>query len=299
MTHKSVTHVTGNTTTVTFRARSFQLTLNEILEYEHIVDYLTKCKPFRYLISCKEKAPTTGKEHIHIYVNYDSPKTLTTKKTGSAHIEKCRGSPKQNIDYIKKGGDIIEEIGEVPKQGSSMTAGELRKITNIDEIEWKMYNTWQKLQKHDEEIDVDDWGKEVKVTYISGPSGSGKTTKAKELIKESPHGPKFSRVKFYNGFWDGVASNRKIAVYDDFRDSHMSASEFINFVDYNRHKMNVKGGSCSNDYVEIIITSVIPLEEIYYGVSGEPREQWMRRIKEIALEERPIFSNGQSLNPGG
>lgn len=72
----------------------------------------------------------------------------------------------------------------------------------------------------------------------------------------------------------------------------MSASEFINFVDYNRHKMNVKGGSCSNDYVEIIITSVIPLEEIYYGVSGEPREQWMRRIKEIALEERPIFQMG-------
>lgn len=42
-----------------------------------------------------------------------------------------------------------------------------------------MYNTWQKLQKHDEEIDVDDWGKEVKVTYISGPSGSGKLQKQK------------------------------------------------------------------------------------------------------------------------
>ena len=47
-----------------------------------------------------------------------------------------------------------------------------------------------------------------------------------------------------------------IALYDDFRDSHMKPSEFINFIDYNVHGLNIKNGEIQNNYKYIIITSV-------------------------------------------
>ena len=95
------------------KARRFQITLNEPNKYEQVKKLLGD---FRYLISCKEKAPETGHEHIHIYVCYSSSKRLS--KLMGAHIELCRGSNKQNIDYIRKNEDIIEEIGTPPVEGN-------------------------------------------------------------------------------------------------------------------------------------------------------------------------------------
>ena len=150
----------------------------------------------------------------------------------------------------------------------------------------RQYNTYRKIHENDE-IDVEDMIKEVVVYYISGPSGAGKTERAKQIIREhkEKYGSKVSIVKYESNFWHGVGSNRNIALYDDFRDSHMKPSEFINFIDYNKHYMNVKGGNCLNDYKLIIITSVQPLETIYSGVSGEPKKQWLRRITEIRIEK--------------
>ena len=63
----------------------------------------------------------------------------------------------------------------------------------------------------------------------------------------------------------------------------LTESEFINFIDYNRHRMNIKGSSCMNDYKLIIITSVQKLNEIYSNCNGEPRKQWERRVERIIL----------------
>ena len=97
-------------------------------------------------------------------------------------------------------------------------------------------------------------------------------------------------VKYENGFWLGVGS-AKIALYDDFRDSHLKASEFINFIDYNKHLLNIKGGSKMNDYNLIIITSVQPLHELYKNMSDEPKKQWIRRINNIELNDYNIVED--------
>lgn len=76
----------------------------------------------------------------------------------------------------------------------------------------------------------------------------------------------FEEVKYENGFWNGIGDGTGCCVYDDFRDSHMKASEFINFIDYNVHNLNIKGGNVKNNYNLIIITSVFPLNDIYLGV---------------------------------
>ena len=124
----------------------------------------------------------------------------------------------------------------------------------------------------------------VKVYYIQGPPGIGKTEKMKEIVRTNKkvYGTKINMIKFDNNFWLGVGS-AKIAVYDDFRDSHMKASEFINFIDYNKHYMNIKGGAKLNSYELIIITSIQKLKEIYKHMPEEGKNQWMRRVELVDM----------------
>lgn len=264
------------------RARAFQLTLNEVDKYSLLRDVLTSYKTLKYLISCKETAPTTGHEHIHIYVNFNTVRSLSVKKLYGAHVEVCKGTPKQNIAYIEKGGVILDEIGERPHQGT-LSVRELKEIENSEDLpDSRLYNIWRAVKHEPQQVDVDEWHKDVEVVYVTGPSGAGKSLKAKEILKE--HGVKlFDELKYENGFWMGVVKGAGAAVYDDFRPSHMSASEFINFIDYNVHNLNVKGGSMRNKYNLVIITSVIPPEDLYVNMTEEARAQWMRRMRVIDL----------------
>lgn len=288
---KSIAEESGNTTQTlehkAFRARAYQFTLNKVEKYEDLKNYIMGKKSFNYLISCNEIAPTTGKKHIHIYVHYKTTTQINIKKIQGAHIEICRGSPQQNIKYIEKDGDIIEEIGKRPNQGG-MTVGDLKEVEDEDTLPWQMRNTWKKIKEEEEnDLDIDDFEKEVKVYYIQGESGTGKTQKAKEIIRENKekYGTKFNRVKHINDFWLGIGKEAKIAVYDDFRDSHMKPSEFINFIDYNVQIFNIKGTTKNNRYELIIITSVQKIDEIYKNVGDEPRKQWMRRIEVIDMDQ--------------
>lgn len=271
----------GNT-----KAKRWQLTLNDCGRYEELIEYLIGLKSMKYLISCKEKAPTTGHEHIHIYICFSGSISLSVKKLCGAHIEACRGTHKANIDYIRKDGDILDEIGEEPRErGGSHTVKELKAINDPDELDYKEYNTWNKIhEKEAANIDIEELAKKVRVYYIQGPPGIGKTERMKSIVRElkSQYGSKINMLKYENGFWIGVGS-AKIAVYDDFRDSHMKASEFINFIDYNKHYMNIKGGTKLNDYELIIITSIQKLNEIYRNFPEEGRNQWTRRMELINM----------------
>lgn len=66
----------------------------------------------------------------------------------------------------------------------------------------------------------------------------------------------------------------------------MKPDEFIRFIDYRRHTMNIKGGQVVNDYEFIIITSIKPIDELYKNCKDEQREQWIRRLNIIDM--RPI-----------
>lgn len=273
------TEVTGNTNAVTseksknlnLKARAYLLTLNEISKYETLINEIKKLKSVDYFISSQETAPTTGHEHIHIYVHYTTPYKLNKKILATGvHVDVCRGSPKQNIAYVKKEGNIIEEFGNEPKQGSITTIGELKEIKKIDDVPVNMLNTWMKVQPT--KIKKSEWMKKVEVHYICGPSGIGKSTLAQELADDE-----FDEVKFVNGFWS-PCSGTGCCIYDDFRSSHMTASEFINFIDYRSHNLNVKGGTVRNNYTKIIITSIQTIDELYSNMPSEAKQQWIRRM---------------------
>jgi len=148
-----------------------------------------------------------------------------------------------------------------------------------------MVNTWFRL-KNNRPMKVREKRKSVKVYYIQGPSGVGKTNKAMDIAEEFEESwNTFTDwLKYKNGFYSGVTGEAKIAIYDDFRPSDMKAKEFVNFIDYNKHNMNVKGSGFINNYNLIIITSVIKLSTIYRNIEAdEPRKQWERRIEVIDM----------------
>lgn len=280
-------HAPGNTNLELKRkisTRHVQVTANNEQAFQASVNYLMESKMLDYIIACEEIAPTTGHKHYHIYAHFDNTRSLKLERFKGAHVEICRGSAVQNIQYIKKDGKIIFEEG-VPPSSASLTITELKNIHHAEDLpDWKQYKVWQSIQIQ-KELDIEDWHKDVKVYYIQGPSGIGKSLKAKQIILENKekYGTKFSLAKFENGFWSGVNSEGKVLIYDDFRDSHMPASEFINLIDYNRHQMNIKGGSVINNYELIICTSVIPIKQLYKNLPDEPKKQWLRRCDVISL----------------
>ncbi len=294
-------HASGNTipSACVFKARSFLFTLNEVDKYESLKTLLTSLKSMDYFLSAEEIAPTTGHKHMHIYVHFNNTYRLNQKiiKIG-AHIDICKGSPQQNINYVKKDGKVIDEIGEPPQQGG-LRVKDLKELDNPDELDWKVYHTWKKINEEKvNDIDIDEWKKDIEVYWIMGPSGIGKTERAKQIVRDNAekYGTKVNIVKYTNTFWQGVG-NAKIAIYDDFRDSHMHPSEFINFIDYNIHTINIKGGEKRNEYNLIIITSVQDPHFIYPGMKdNEPRYQWLRRMTIVDLTPPPTDKDQASID---
>lgn len=262
---------------LTKSSKAFLLTLNEYEKVAELLCYLRRLNP-GYLLAAKEEAPSTGHVHAHVYVQFPNARRLSIAKLLGAHVDKCYGSPQQNEAYVKKDGDIITEEGELKKKGGK-TIEDVKKMApeEREKLPIQLYNIVQKIEeKEGNDLLPEECFKEVEVFWYWGESGAGKTRHA---MKEMT-GTKFNMLKYENGFWHGVGE-AEVALYDDWRDTHMKPTELINFIDYYIHPMNVKGGSVKNKYKKIYITSIQSPEEIYKNMPEEYKKQWLRRIKEI------------------
>lgn len=277
------TSTTGNTRTRSaIKSRGYMVTF-----WNH--DY-PRALPnnVKYMCTC-EDSTKDGKFHGHAFIYFVNPVGMKSVKKlfgQDAHLEK----PHKNsecISYVlntEKRKHDFQEFGEKPMDnGCKRTIAELKAIENPDELDWRQFNTWKKLKDTPKKIKISEWHKDVEVVYIQGPSGAGKSNMVKDLIMNDNPEAEIEEIKFENGFYNGIVDGTGIAIYDDFRDSHMKASEFINMIDYNIHNMNIKGGSVRNQYNKIYITSVQRAEELYKNMSDEPRKQWMRRIHIVNL----------------
>lgn len=284
------------------RSRNFQITLNEVDKYDALKEYLTSLPKMNYFISCREFAPTTHHPHIHIYIQFTVPTMLKYNKLMGAHLERCKGTPAQNVVYVKKDGDVIDEIGEVRTNMETRfpTIASVKEMTKEEreDLPIQYYNIVQKINDIESNVmSVETFYKpQIKVYYIWGPSGIGKTKMVMNMIKERDV-DFFDEVKHVGEFWQGISGEATVALYDDFRDSHMKASEFINFIDYNVHNMNTKFGFQKNKYQLIFITSVQNPDTLYRNLQNsdpEPSTQWRRRLSVIHLDALEKFDTTKS-----
>ena len=252
-------------------SKSYQLTLNEVFFYDDVKEYLTNLKAFNYLISCQELAPTTGHKHIHIYCQFDKTIRLSKRKTYGAHIEKCRGTPQQNVAYIKKDGNILDEIGECRNWGGMhLTISELLTLPK-DDVPVQYYNTYVKAKS---EQRGERYYKPPTVEWHYGPTGSGKTRKAFEDGAEN--------VIFSNGFFSDWGDARIISI-EEMR-GQIPFDELLRLTDgyHNYYKVNIKGGAKYVDLDKIYITSPKRPEECYpHQRENDCIDQLLRRISVI------------------
>lgn len=263
--------------------RHTQFTLNEVQRFEALKETILSKNP-SYAIACEEEAPSTGHKHIHIYVQWAKQvRVKAASRWQNAHIERCFGSPEDNQAYIKKNGKIIWEHGQLKTNVTTRfpTIKEVKHMSKEarDNLPIQYYNVVQKInQEEDNVLKASEQYKQVTVIYYWGKSGVGKTKTALQYIKDYC-GDKYCEVKYVNKFWIGINSSVDVALYDDFRDSHMTPSEFINFIDYNVHNLNTKGGYVKNKFRHIFITSIQDPASIYSNKEEEYREQWLRRME--------------------
>lgn len=282
------------------RGKMFLLTLNQIEKYDELKKFLCQYSTLKYFISCKENAPTTGHEHIHIFLRFSQNKTLWAKKMFNVNIQKCDYLQK-SIDYIKKDGNIIDEMGEIRQQGGicGLTIKQLKQMDDeqLDELPPIYYNIVEKIKRERmNTINIDDiFMKNKEVIYIYGKSGSGKSLNAYKMIRDRGY-KTFENIKYQNGFWIGMNGKSECAVYDDFRDSDMKVNEFLHLIDYNKHSLNIKGGAVVCNYKLIIITSIISPWKIYKNKTDEEMKQWLRRMKIYMCDENGELNESIDFN---
>lgn len=273
------------------QAKNWQLTLNGAVmgHYEDIKEYLVEELKSNYFLSVMEEN-SSEELHMHIFVQYPRYVRLSYRKCCGAFVAKCKGTPEENYDYLTKiqrmyrVNVIVDEIGTMrtetrPHEGE-LTAMELKELP-LEEVKATEYNVWCNLQGRDSMCMTDIYKPDVEVWYFYGESGSGKSKAVFDKIVNELGNPKIDYVKFDGNFWQGVndVNMPEICVYDEFRDSHMKVSEFLHFIDYYCHILNVKYKTgVRNKYKKIFITSIQSPHEIYKNVADETRQQWLRRI---------------------
>lgn len=272
---------------MSFNARNYQLTINNIEKYEEIKEYVLGFEP-NYFYSCIEENKR-GSLHMHIYIQYTKCTRLSARKACGAHIEVCRGTPQQNRDYIDKikraynTNNIIDEMGAIRLGGIKSNLAISLMEKELGEVQINEFKTWKDIKPYKQYTAKDIYKPKTKVFYLYGESGIGKSRAVSIML-----GDEFvEQIKFANGYWIGVNPYlpAKNAWYDDFRDSEMPAKEFINLTDYNKQQMNPK--FCHgflNQYEKIYITSIQSPYEIYRNVP-EAKKQWIRRMIIIHMEE--------------
>lgn len=127
------------------KKRHFQLTLNcedsdniedcknKLLDkYNDLKEYLLSLQ-YNYFISCLE-VNKKGYYHIHIYIQFETPRSLSIKKCQGAHIEFCRGSAEENYEYILKDGDVLDEFGKMRNYRGGSTIRDVILSSETDEL---------------------------------------------------------------------------------------------------------------------------------------------------------------------
>lgn len=300
----------GNTTPSEKKicARNYQLTLNEIEHYASVKEYLTTLKTFQFLESCKEIAPTTGHEHIHIYVQFNKSIRLSIKKLHGAHIEVCRGSPQQNIKYIEKDGNILDKIGVARLSGipcirevENMTYDEIKELpAHLSRIAIEIKNKAENERDFEAMLESikNDELKAPEINYIIGLPGNGKTYGAYKQALSKYDVKEIGRISIHNNFFNIENERAKCFVIEEFRPSQLHPSNLLQFTDKYGYQAPIKGGFKYLRPETIYICSV--KNPIHLYEKDELNEQFTRRIthyyhaddkvlNEITIEDLSIY----------
>lgn len=289
----------------------YQLTINAPLEkgYDHkkIIDtFRNNFKTILYFCMADEKG---SHFHTHIFIVFSSRVRFSMVKRyfPEAHIEKCRGTVSDNVNYIKKSGKweldeekqekkiegTFEEYGNQPPdtKGKRSDMSELYQmvmdnmtnaeiiannqdyILQIDKLD--KVRTTILTEKYKETVRLD-----LEVVYISGATGTGKT---RGVFEKNGYSNVY-RVTDYQHPFDGY-NCQPVICFDEFRSS-LKLKDMLLYCDIYPLELPSRFTNKFACYNKIYIVSNWELERQYHEMQREDSESWeafLRRIHRVIV----------------
>lgn len=243
------------------QVRHIAWTWNNYQETENYVEVLKNAYLVlekTYMIYAKEVAPSTGTNHLQGYSQFKKRVYLSTlrKILPGVHFTICNGSSQDNINYIHKTGEWIEEGTPRTQERrikklkddwegliSKAISGRLEEIRQDDPKSYLVYyRTLKQLRQ--------DYLRPLALVrhcyWIYGKPGVGKSRAVHQMF---PH----AYWKNANKWWDGYKGEPTV-VLDDLGTHHLF--EYLKrWADRYPVTGEIKGSSLSLTYNRLIITS--------------------------------------------
>lgn len=292
------------------QSKKYLLTLNNSQEkgITHAVIIKTLEDNFKSLIyycMSDEVGGETKIFHTHVYLLFSSATRFSTVKNQfpTAHIDRSRGTSKENRDYVFKSGKWKDtaksetnlpethiEWGELPeeRQGTrtdlvNLYASIKEGKTNADILEENpqhliLLNHIDRTRKTVLEEKYRKVWRDVKTTYIFGETGLGKT----RCVMDHYGYPNVYRVTDYKHPFDSY-NQQPVLLFDEYS-GQLIIQNMLNYTDGYPLELPCRYSNKQACFERVFIISNLPLSKQYEEIqSGEPAvwEAFLRRINYI------------------
>lgn len=267
------------------------LTINNYTEEDITItrDFGKTCK---YAIIGKEVGEQ-GTPHLQVYLSLEKKLPFNAIKAifPTAHIERAKGSARQNRLYCSKENNF-EEFGTIPTPGTRSDLKEyfhmVQEGMSLEQIIVSSEGSALCHENHIRKlIELKNKGDRLKiikeqgihalpvkdVRFYWGKTGTGKTSSA---LQEHPE----SHIQGGCRWFDGYDSHTHV-VFDEFVSKAFPASLLLRITDKYPLRLEVKGGFIDWNPTTIIFTTNETPEEWFADWMPAHKEAMMRRITTI------------------
>ncbi len=269
-------------------SRNWCWTLNNFTEEDiKKIDEWHTLHPDTYIIYGMETGEQ-GTKHLQGYTHLPKSRAASAIKrlVPRAHIEKCKGTPAENIAYCSKDGEaVVYGVEPITQQQANKNKAkrfvELSKKGDFKTIEEEMPAKYASMYRTMQQIATDNMVKPPDLeepcgVWIYGETGCGKTTAAR-----TEYGTYFSKP--CNKWWDGY-QGEDCVVIEDMDPNHSKLAYHLKlWTDKWSFTAEVKGGTRSLRPKKIIITSQHSIQDVFHEEGEEAVAAMERRCKVIHM----------------
>jgi Putative viral replication protein/RNA helicase len=235
----------------------------------------------QYMICGEEKGEQEETPHIQGYIQYKERVlgSAIKRRFPTAHIEKARGSPKQNHTYCSKGGQSHEHGEMLKGQGSRSDLEYVKELIDeggtLQQLREESYGNYIRYRKSiiadRESVRTDrSWKTECYIYW--GCSGLGKSRKCDDDYPKAYWKP-------YGKWWDGY-DGQDVVIIDDFY-GWLPYAFVLQLCDRYKLLVPYKGGFTKFTAKTIIFTSNVPWEQWWPNLNEDRTPALRRRITEV------------------
>nr|WAE42639.1 MAG: replication associated protein [Cressdnaviricota sp.] len=275
----------------------FTINSTELVDAKNILPIimdLKNSKEITFIVFQMEKGKM-GTEHIQGYLEVAGGKNGKSIKSVKkilgcewTHLEKAKGTKKQNIEYCSKAETKISEtymFGDATSQGDrtdlNMLCEEIKSEKKLKDIVMDNPEMFIKYGGKIKELKTmfdsnNNELRNIKCEIYIGIAGSGKTWKA---VNENNDNYILGKGNGSN-LWFSNYNGEKCLIIDEY-DGWIEIKKLFRILDKYKLEVETKGGSVFAKWIKVIIISNIDIYKWYPGLAIELREALMRRIYKI------------------